>query len=334
MVASVAFIARTMAAVSLCVLLVTACQAAPIEAFFDAAAAGHDFAVQGEYSGDLKLSAKSAPVGLQIVSLGDGKFDAVLFHGGLPGAGWKPGDTLEQAAGRTAGDATTFVAKSGSWTARLDHDAVTISGSGSEKLGTLQKTQRQSPTLGAKPPAGAVVLFDGTSGDQFRNATLTDDKLLNVGATSKAEFGSFSMHLEFRTPYMPKASRIQDRGNSGLYLQNRYELQICDSFGLDCQPGHCGGIYSVKAPSVNMCLPPLAWQTYDVDFTAAAFAGEQKLSNARVTVRHNGVLIIDDLELKGLTPGGARIEAPGRGPLMLQHHGCPVHFRNIWVVEK
>lgn len=330
----VPFLARTIASLSLCLLLVTACRAAPIEAFFDAAAAGPDFAVQGEYSGDLKLAAKSAPVGLQVVSLGDGKFNAVLFHGGLPGAGWKPGDTLEQAAGRTEGDVTTFAAKGGSWTARFDHDAVTISGNGGEKLGTLQKTQRQSPTLGAKPPAGAVVLFDGTRGDQFGNAKLTDDKLLNVGATSKAEFGSFSMHLEFRTPYMPKAVRIQDRGNSGLYLQNRYEVQICDSFGLDSQSGHCGAIYSVKAPLVNMCLPPLAWQTYDVDFTAATFAGDQKLSNARVTVKHNGVLVIDDVELKGLTPGGARIEAPGRGPLMLQYHGCPVHFRNIWVVEK
>ncbi len=126
----------------------------------------------------------------------------------------------------------------------------------------------------------------------------------------------------------------QARGNSGMYLQGRYECQILDSFGLESKNHDCGGIYSIAEPIVNMCFPPLAWQTYDVDFTAARYdPSGQKTKNARVTIKHNGVVIHDDLELPHGTPG-KHPEGPGPGILYLQGHGNPVVFRNIWAVKR
>jgi hypothetical protein len=193
---------------------------------------------------------------------------------------------------------------------------------------------RESPTLGAKPPEGATVLFDGTTAEHFEGGKMTEDKLLQVGCVSKESFQDFVLHLEFRTPFMP-AARGQGRGNSGMYLQDRYEVQVLDSFGLEGKNNECGGIYGIQDPKLNMCYPPLAWQTYDVEFTAARFDDQgNKTKNAIVTLSHNGVPIYDSYELPNLTPGGASAEAPGKGPLKLQDHGNPVHFRNIWVLEK
>jgi len=126
----------------------------------------------------------------------------------------------------------------------------------------------------------------------------------------------------------------QARGNSGVYVQSRYEVQVLDSFGLEGKNNECGGIYSIAEPVVNMCLPPLSWQTYDFDFTAARYnvAGE-KIKNAGITVRHNGVVIHDDIELTHGTPG-RHPEDPGPEALFMQDHGNPVVYRNIWIVEK
>jgi hypothetical protein len=140
------------------------------------------------------------------------------------------------------------------------------------------------------------------------------------------------LHIEFRTPFKP-AGRGQDRGNSGVYVQGRYECQVLDSFGLEGENNECGGIYSIARPKVNACFPPLSWQTYDIDFTAAQYEGDKKIKNARVTIRHNGIVIHDNLELPKGTPG-KNPEGPGPDVIYLQGHGNPVAYRNIWVVKK
>jgi hypothetical protein len=192
---------------------------------------------------------------------------------------------------------------------------------------------RKSTTLGAEPPEGATVLFDGKSAAGWEGGKLTADGLLAAGCVSKKALKDFQLHLEFQTPYMPTA-RGQARGNSGVYLQNRYELQVLDSFGLTGTDTECGAFYTLRGPSTNMCFPPLSWQTYDIDFKAARFDDTgKKTAKALVTVQHNGVTIFDKLELRGSTPGG-QAEADTPGPIQLQDHGDPVRYRNIWVVEK
>jgi len=300
------------------------------EAFTDPDKAGPDFALQGEYKGELKLQ-DHAPFGAQVIALGDGKFRGVFFFGGLPGDGWQRGDMLLSVDSTTEDGKIKFTGDNG--TATIADGKVTVLDAGGTELGTLAKLERKSPTLGAKPPADAKVLFDGTNADAWAGGKIVDQNLLLAGTRSKDEFQDFTLHLEFRTPFVPKATG-QARGNSGLYLQNRYELQVLDSFGLSGANNECGGFYQIKEPAVNMCFPPLAWQTYDVDFTAARFEGEKKVKNARVTIKHNGVTIFEDFELPNLTPGGAPTEFPGKGPFQLQAHGNPVTYRNIWVVER
>jgi hypothetical protein len=129
--------------------------------------------------------------------------------------------------------------------------------------------------------------------------------------------------------YMP-TKRGQQRSNSGVYIDERYECQILDSFGLEGENNECGGFYQIAKPSVNMCFPPLTWQTYDIDFTPAKYEGDKKVANARVTVKHNGVMIHDNIELKRETPGRKK---EGSAPLgvYLQGHGNKVQYRNIWI---
>ena len=192
--------------------------------------------------------------------------------------------------------------------------------------------KRLSTTLGAKPPANAIVLFDGKNTDLLKSAKVTADGLLEIGCETKDAYQNFTLHGEFRTPYMPLA-RGQARGNSGFYLQKRYEVQVLDSFGLEPQFNDCGALYKFKAPNLNMSFPPLRWQTYDMIFQAPKFSADgQKLAKARITVRHNGVVIHDQLELENKTGGGSA-EGPNPLPTLLQNHGNPVNYRNIWLVD-
>ncbi len=311
-----------------------------------------DFQVQGEYAG--------GAAGAQVIALGGGQFQAVVYPGGLPGAGWD-GKSKILLAGRTEGGKTAFTPAEGArkylaqkpeefsatrkfppegqkaWSGVVDGGALVLKTDGGAEL-KLAKVTRTSPTMGAQPPAGAIVLFDGKNTDEWKGGRL-DAKTgwLNTDGSdilTKRKFTNYTAHVEFMLPYRPDA-RGQGRGNSGFYQVDHYELQILDSFGLDGVNNECGGFYTKAAPKVNMCAPPLVWQTYDVEFTNAVQGPDgKKVKNAVATVRHNGILIHEAQEISGPT-GGHRSDPEGTpGPLKLQGHGNPLQFRNIWVVEK
>jgi len=297
-------------------------------AYTDPANAGADYAFQGEYRG---AGDQLGKVGAQVVAEGHGKFVVRLLKGGLPGDGWD-GRTEVRVPAQTANGKMTFSSDQTSGSIADGKLSLSLYGD----TAVLERVERRSPTEGLKPPEGAVVLFDGKSAGEWEKGQLVEGQYLNRDVTSKRKLGDFSLHLEFRTPFMPE-SRGQQRGNSGVYLQGRYEVQVLDSFGLPAKDNECGGIYKVATPKVNMCFPPLSWQTYDVDFTAARFdAAGQKTADAVVTVKHNGVVIHESVKLPRATPGGPLTEeGPQPGPLFLQDHdGDPVVFRNVWVVEK
>jgi hypothetical protein len=314
-----------------------------------------DFQVQGEYVGDTK----DGKVGAQVIALGKGAFQAVLYPGGLPGDGWD-GKNKILMDGKLDGDKTVFTPATGkrnymaqqpgefSATGKFppvgqkDYTATIAAGvlSGKTDDGQafeLKKMTRKSSTLGQKAPSEALVLFDGTSTAEFDRGRLDKENgILNTDGTdivTKKKFLNYTVHCEFMLPYRPDA-RDQGRANSGFYMVDLYEVQILDSFGLEGRNNECGGIYSKIAPKVNACLPPLQWQTYDIDFTSAVQENGKKVKNARLTVKLNGIVIHDDVAIPGTT-GGARNEPEGTpGVLRLQGHGNPVQFRNIWIVEK
>lgn len=189
-----------------------------------------------------------------------------------------------------------------------------------------ERVHHESPTMGAKSPAMATVLFDGKPSDQWSDFhwKVTPEGAMVVGGGdihAAEKYANYNLHLEFRTPLMPTAQG-QARGNSGVYLQDIYEVQVLDSFGLfPLGKDDCGAIYSMKAPEVNACLPPGEWQTYDITFVQS---NASRNGNPTVTVTLNGVMVIEKFELPQKTPSE-------RGFLRLQDHGNPVEYRNIWV---
>lgn len=303
--------------------------------FVDPQQVDADFAYQGEYTGLIPGTGDKQQLGVQVIALGKGRFEAVGYFGGLPGDGWNREKPL-RAQGEIKDGLVEFRTDDG--VARLRNGEIAVCEPDGNQVGTLKKVVRESPTLGKKPPTGAVVLFDGTpdSLQNWQGGRMTDDGLLMEGTTSKQKFGDHTVHFEFRLAYQPE-DRGQGRSNSGIYLQGRYEVQILDSFGLEGKDNECGGIYSVKAPDVNMCFPPLSWQAFDIEYQAAKFDDSGKLTaNPRVTVRHNGVVIHDKVELPGERSTTAAPVPPGpeSGPVFLQNHGCPLRYRNIWVLAR
>ena len=270
-----------------------------------------DFSVQGEYRNDT--------YGLQIVSVEGDRFYLSRYKGGLPGAGWD-GSPIQQEWGDLS----------------------------AAKKWTVGYKRVERVELGnSAPPADAIILFDGTDANEWKNGEVHDG-LLFAGTSSKRKFEDFTLHMEFRTSFKPDTSLGHpDRGNSGLYIFGRYEVQIMDTFGLnldqtvwekdplETEPyAWCGSLYKQRKPNVNMCFPPLTWQSYDITFKAPRFENGAKTKNARITVYHNGALIHDNVELSKGTGNGGKLPEIASGTLNLQKHGNLTYFRNIWIVEE
>ncbi len=285
-----------------------------------------DFAIQGEYAGNPEYK-----IGVQVVAKGLGEFDLKIFNGGLPGDGWDGKETTKATAKRNDDGSATIAGKDLTGTI----GSKTLSLRNGSKESALTKIERKSSSIGKQPPEGAVVLFAKEGDEKNWNGgkivELSDGKFLGMGVVSKEKFQGFTAHVEFRLPWMPNSTG-QGRGNSGVYLQNRYECQVLDSFGLNGENNECGGIYTQHKPSVNMCYPPMTWQTYDIEFTPAQFGEDgKKTKNGRATIFHNGVKIHDNIEFPKECPGGQPEKAEA-GPFQFQNHGDPVVYRNVWVV--
>jgi hypothetical protein len=199
-----------------------------------------------------------------------------------------------------------------------------------------------------QPPSDAIVLFDGTDLSNWVGKDGGDPEwIVEDGAMTvvkgtgeiqtKQEFGSIQLHIEWRAPTEIEGEG-QGRGNSGIFLQDRYEVQVLDSYNnRTYSNGQAGSVYKQHIPLANACRPPGEWQTYDIIYTAPIFDGEGKLArHAYVTVIHNGVLVQNHVALRGPTQyiGQPKYEAhEDKLPLQLQDHSNPVSYRNIWVRE-
>ncbi len=192
------------------------------------------------------------------------------------------------------------------------------------------------------PPSDAIVLFDGKDLSRFRGERSAEPKwkleegVMETtplgGIFSKDEFGDCQLHIEWAAPSVVKGDG-QGRGNSGVYLMGRYEIQVLDSYKNKTYPnGQCGAFYGHYAPLVNACRKPGEWQTYDIIFHAPKMVADGKVQAGSFTVLHNGVLIQDHISVGGEPTTAAPLKGPAdKGPLYLQDHGNPVRFRNVWI---
>lgn len=198
--------------------------------------------------------------------------------------------------------------------------------------------------LQATPPSNAVILFNGkdlnnwhTRKDEPAGWDVADGVMTVVRGTgdimTEERFTDFMLHLEFMEPDMPEATG-QAKGNSGVYLQGRYEIQVLDSYGIEVPgKGDCGAIYDQFASLSNACKPSLQWQTYDVIFRAARLDDSgQVIERARITALQNGIVIHNNVQVLGVTGGAIDDNVGEPGPLLLQDHGNPLKYRNVWIV--
>ena len=204
-----------------------------------------------------------------------------------------------------------------------------------------------TPGEGAAPPSDAIVLFDGKNLDawQHENGSAANWKVADGAVTvapgsgdiyTRQRFGDVQLHVEWRTPAVVEGHG-QERGNSGVYLQSRYEVQVLDSYdNVTYSNGQAGAVYKQSIPLVNASRAPGEWQSYDIVFRAPRFGADGALqAPAVITVFQNGVLVQDHFEILGATTnvGEPVYQAHGPLPLMLQDHHDPVSYRNIWLRE-
>lgn len=196
-------------------------------------------------------------------------------------------------------------------------------------------------------PSDAIVLFNGKNAMEWTHTDgsavkwdLADNAMTVVkgtgGIKTKRTFGDCQLHIEWRTP-AEVVGKGQGRGNSGIFLQSRYELQVLDNHENETYSnGQAASIYKQSIPLVNACRPPGEWQTYDIIYTAPRFNEDGvKVASAHITVLHNGVLVQNNTEIKGTTEyiGLPKNSKHGKAPIMLQDHSNPVSYRNIWIRE-
>ena len=198
-----------------------------------------------------------------------------------------------------------------------------------------------APEVPGPAPSDAIVLFDGRDLSAWKPAAWkVEDGYVEAGGGSletKQPLGSFQLHVEWMAPAKP-SENLMNRGNSGVLLMGLYEIKIFDSHPMHDQQiypdGQAASIYGQTPPLVNACRKPGQWQSFDIVFTAPVFDGEKLVSPGVVTVCHNGVLVHNHQQITG--PMAHRQVVPYRPhaaklPLVLQGHGCPVRFRNIWL---
>lgn len=207
-----------------------------------------------------------------------------------------------------------------------------------------------SNLVASEKPADAIRLIGPNGVNNLVNELKPDDKLswsfengvLTVGEghiVTSMPVENFKAHIEFKVINSPKKKKKKNKkrtndGNSGVYIQQRYEIQILDSYGHDKDYQHydCASIYKFKKPDQIVCKPVGEWQSYDIEFHAAKWDGKKKIANARITLIHNGVKVHDNVEIPNKT-GNGKTETPEALPLRLQDHGNAVEFRNFWLQE-
>jgi hypothetical protein len=336
---------------------------------FDPQAIGVELKLQGEYVG--KDGEKR--VGVQVVARSDKSFHALVLEGGLPGDGWDGGRYGLLESGPLSDGKVEFRSPSDDGaSAVLDESGLTLN-RGAQKI-LLKRVERKSPTLGKQPPAGAIVLFGGEkpSVDAFEErkdiegmtAPLMFEGNLMAGAVTKRKFRDYSLHVEFMTGWEPQNIPWR-RADAGVYMLSRYEVAIGDSFGFDFDlsgatspqrpkllddksktskfpvakgngaPRVCGSVFTYPSKVPNSCLPPLVWQSLDIDFKAPRFDDKgKKTAKAVISVKLNGQQTVDKLEVNGPTPHGFKGPETADGPIWFEAFGRRVLYRNIWLVEQ
>jgi hypothetical protein len=336
---------------------------------FDPQSIGIELKLQGEYVG--KDGEKR--VGVQVAARGDQSFHALVLEGGLPGDGWDGGPYGLLESGPLSKGRVEFRSPSDDGgSAILDDNGLTLK-RGDQKI-LLKRVERKSETLGQQPPAGAIVLFGGAKPnvDAFEQrkdiegetSPMMFEGNLMAGAVTKRKFKDYTLHVEFMTGWEPQNIPWR-RADSGIYMLSRYEVAIGDSFGFDFDvsgatgpnrpkvlddkrknskfpptkpkswPRVCGSVFTYPTKVPNACLPPLVWQTLDIDFKAPRFNDNgKKTAKAVISVKLNGHQTVDKLEVNGPTPHGFRGPEAPDGPIWFEAFGRRVLYRNIWLVER